>query len=482
MSRLHELRRQLRKAHQDSSPPPPTRDNRRTPAVAHAPPGGPGTELKTIFERFSYTPDPSHCQCEAYCHIMDRLGPVWCSQNLTLLKQKIFTEFDRRAEAQQLTSLQKLQGVIAKLGGIEVLLKLAIRRAVRKGFTSRVFLLGYPGAMGGANTEALHLLKLWHRFGWEVHLIPTWSCDKQQEDRLTALGFHTHHAQKEFLHEVPNLAGSVVVGMCNPHFVNSLHQLHKLGCKTVWLNCMTFLFPHERQVYSETGLPDAFVFQSQFQQKELERYLVHYGYNPSQGNLIHGAFDLDSEDFACRPRPHTPGEEFVIGKLSRPDADKWPSNFWTTLEPVLNRRVLAMGCRADTYLKIGSAPDWGECFAPMALSVPEFLGRCHALFTANGGARENWPRVGLEAMAAGVPIVAPDAWGWREMIEHGVSGFLVSDPGDYVNYFNLLQNREDTRQDIISQARQRLSHLADPDLLWLAWEQLFFHLYAGDVL
>ena len=27
-------------------------------------------------------------------------------------------------------------------------------------------------------------------------------------------------------------------------------------------------------------------------------------------------------------------------------------------------------------------------------------------------------------MAAGVPIVAQNDWGWREMIEHGVTGFL----------------------------------------------------------
>ena len=36
-----------------------------------------------------------------------------------------------------------------------------------------VFLIGYPGEMGGANTEAWHTVKLWRRYGVEVHLIPT---------------------------------------------------------------------------------------------------------------------------------------------------------------------------------------------------------------------------------------------------------------------------------------------------------------------
>ena len=38
----------------------------------------------------------------------------------------------------------------------------------------RVFLVGYPGELGGANTEAWHTIKLWRRFDVDVHLIPTW--------------------------------------------------------------------------------------------------------------------------------------------------------------------------------------------------------------------------------------------------------------------------------------------------------------------
>jgi hypothetical protein len=37
----------------------------------------------------------------------------------------------------------------------------------------RVFLAGYPGEMGGANTEAWHTVKLRRRVGLDVHLVPT---------------------------------------------------------------------------------------------------------------------------------------------------------------------------------------------------------------------------------------------------------------------------------------------------------------------
>ena len=36
----------------------------------------------------------------------------------------------------------------------------------------RVFLLGYPGDLGGACTEVWHTIKLWRKFDVEVHLIP----------------------------------------------------------------------------------------------------------------------------------------------------------------------------------------------------------------------------------------------------------------------------------------------------------------------
>ena len=38
--------------------------------------------------------------------------------------------------------------------------------------TTKVYVLGYPGDVGGANTECWHTIKLWRRFGVDVHLIP----------------------------------------------------------------------------------------------------------------------------------------------------------------------------------------------------------------------------------------------------------------------------------------------------------------------
>jgi hypothetical protein len=195
---------------------------------------------------------------------------------------------------------------------------------VLTGGSMRVFLAGYPGEMGGANTEAWHTVKLWRRAGLDVHLIPTWGFDDRWRARLDALGCVTHPTRPDDLERVPGLAGSPVVAFCNGEFLTHAHRFRALGCPLVWANCMTFLFDHEKKAFADHGPADAFVFQSEFQRKQLEPQLAPLGYDRTTGHLIRGAFDLDEWEF--RPRPHGKHEPFVVGRVARPDADKWSSN------------------------------------------------------------------------------------------------------------------------------------------------------------
>ena len=82
-------------------------------------------------------------------------------------------------------------------------------------------------------------------------------------------------------------------------------------------------------------------------------------------------------------------------------------NHWPILArvPYAHRRGLAMGWGPQLDRKCGATPAWAETMPPQKIPVADFLGRCHALVGLNGSARENWPRIGLEAMAAGVPLV-----------------------------------------------------------------------------
>jgi glycosyltransferase involved in cell wall biosynthesis len=247
---------------------------------------------------------------------------------------------------------------------------------------------------------------------------------------------------------------------------------------------MTFLFDHEKQLFADHGPVEAFVFQSEFQRRELEPQLKPLGYNADSGHLIRGPFDLD--EFPFSPRPHPKGDVFVTGRMARPDTDKWSSNTWPIYTAIqyAPKRALMLGMDDRTHAKLGAVPNFADTLKPMAISVQQFLSTLHCLLPINGGARENWPRAGLEAMAAGVPVVAQNQWGWREMIEHGVTGFLGSDDCELAHYAAMLAHDEDLRQRIIHAAHDRLvNKLANPEVIWEGWKRLFRSIgaYISDV-
>jgi hypothetical protein len=341
----------------------------------------------------------------------------------------------------------------------------------------RVYLIGYPGDLGGACTEAWHTVKLWRQFGVDVHLIPTWRCDSGWRQRADELGCTTHETNPQALADVPGLAGATVVSFCNAAFLDSAAQLRQFDCRLVWANCMTWLFDAERRFYRECGPFDAFVFQSEFQRDTLEPELAEFGYRPELGHLIRGAFDAGELEFS--PRGCGRGDVFVVGRMARPDRDKWSSNTWPIYSAIqyANKRALMLGMDDRTHGKLGAPPIFADCLKPMAISVQQFLANLHCLLPINGGARENWPRAGLEAMAAGVPVVAQNQWGWREMIEHGVTGFLGGDDCELAHYTAMLAHDEDLRQRMIHAAHDRLTaELANPEAIWQGWQRLFHSL------
>ena len=162
----------------------------------------------------------------------------------------------------------------------------------------RVFLMGYPGDLGGACTEAWHTVKIWRRFDVDVHLIPTWNCDDKWRSRVDELGCVTHEASADTLHEVPDLAGAIVMSFCNSAFLSCAMKLREMGCRLVWVNCMTWLFNAEKDFYRQSAPFDAFVFQSEFQRQQLEPQLAEFGYDAQCGHLIRGAFDVGEWQFA----------------------------------------------------------------------------------------------------------------------------------------------------------------------------------------
>ncbi len=334
-----------------------------------------------------------------------------------------------------------------------------------------IFVFGYPGNVGGANTEFWHTVKLWRRMALAVTLIPTWRASPDWRRRLNTLGCRTVECPPERLETVPGLAGRTAVALCNEAFPAVAGRLRDLGCRTVWVGCMNWLFPAERLHYRRHRPFDHYVFQTHYQRRQLEPQLARFAYRPEQGRVIRGA--LDANEIPFRPLPHRADERFTVGRISRAAPEKFSPRTWAIYRRTpypIRARVLGFG--PAVAARTGAPPPWAECLPEGAQSAAEFLPTLHAMVFA-GGTAENWPRAGLEAMAAGVPLVVDRRGGWCEMIRHGQTGFLCDTEDDFAFHTTQLARDEPLRRRVAYQARRELEeHLAEPARLSAEWREL----------
>ena len=76
-------------------------------------------------------------------------------------------------------------------------------------------------------------------------------------------------------------------------------------------------------------------------------------------------------------------------------------------------------------------------------------------------------------MACGVPVVAENRWGWREMICHGQSGLLADSDDELAFQAARLAYDEKFRIEIARRARRALEEeLANPNAIWAGWRAL----------
>ena len=335
----------------------------------------------------------------------------------------------------------------------------------------RIFIVGYPKDIGGASTEIWHTAKLFRSRGLQVTMLPTWEPTEPWQERLAGIGVETH---LDFIPDkwTPHvdLPGSVVIAFCNTQFIEEVERFQQLRCKIVYLPCMNWLFPQEKLRYRNATVFDRYVFQSHHQRDHVVPQLRKFGFQDEHGTVIRGAFDVD--EFPLRPKAHARGERFIIGRLSRPGVDKFPRDLWAQFGRIpYPTSVRVMGWDGAIDDKCGQPPVWGETLPPSAESTQDFLASIHALVPGVDCCVENWPRVGLEAMAAGVPVVAERKGGWVEMLADG-GGILVDNAEHQAYEVARLAYDRQHRMGMIAGGRSRVEYLADPDVIWEAWKTL----------
>jgi glycosyltransferase involved in cell wall biosynthesis len=81
---------------------------------------------------------------------------------------------------------------------------------------------------------------------------------------------------------------------------------------------------------------------------------------------------------------------------------------------------------------------------------------------------EGFPMVFLEAMAAGIPVIAPGMAGFPEIIEDGFNGFLFNpgDAEDLAKKIKLLWNDPDLRVRLGENGRKKLETQYSPEVYY----------------
>ena len=129
--------------------------------------------------------------------------------------------------------------------------------------------------------------------------------------------------------------------------------------------------------------------------------------------------------FAHAAAPGGAHRPFTVGRVSRDAPDKHHPE-----DPALYRLLASRGLRVRIM--------GGTCLAPAlqgvegiellpagAESTPDFYRSLDAFFYRTGASTEAYGRVVVEAMAAGLPVVAHICGGYAEVMEEGVSGLLI---------------------------------------------------------
>jgi len=335
----------------------------------------------------------------------------------------------------------------------------------------RIFVLGGPHKVGGAGGECLGAIQLWRKHGLDVHVIPTWEMpEKQYIKQLEDLGCVLHSANPRSLGSIEGLAGATVVCFCNDAALRAKHALGLLKCQLVFAPLMCFLQMAVRNA-AQQGWINEWVFQSDYQMSVLCPQLKGMEYKDEHFHKVNGYIDWSKIPF--KPLPHAKGSPFVMGRAARPRASKWHRDWWKMYGQVPNPQAIILGADEETFRQIGKSPKWAECHKPGTYPTEQFYPRLHATVTCNESDQENAPRITLESFAYGVAMVSENRFGYRDQIQHGVTGMMGDAPEGIGEKAKMLAEDEDLRITIVRNARKSLEEdLCNPDKIWEQWKKV----------
>lgn len=333
----------------------------------------------------------------------------------------------------------------------------------------RVFVVGFPGLYGGAGTELHHQIIAWRHMGKEVHLIPTWPVENEPlYPEMLQRGVIVHKPHEWSVIQ----EGDPVLGFCNSEFLKSLPELRERTRRTVFVNCMTWLFPKEREAMGE-GLISMFLYQNENVLEKNMPILRALNDDPKIDFMTFVPY-FHNEAFPFIEQ--RADEYFGCGRISRQDADKFARNTLLIYEyfvaPKLKRAIF-LGFDHRSEGKIGKPFPWIRTARNQReVSQQDFYKHAEIVIQPTD-TTENWPRIGLESMSSGSVLVVDNRGGWQQMVEHGKTGWLCDNERDFIFYASKMAYEPNLRRDIAAAAHERLDNISGLQASINSWEEVF---------
>lgn len=339
----------------------------------------------------------------------------------------------------------------------------------------KLYILGFPSEYGGAGSELRHQIHLWVKAFPELELtiIPT-SPNYKNEGLYTEmvnLGVGIHPQAMDFSVITRDDA---IINFCSSQFLDNLQEIACRTRRTMWVNCMTWLFKKEK-LQAKNNFISFYLYQRPQIRDEHATELRLRGAK-SEFLHFHPYFSSDGWEFSVEDQ-----EKFHIGRISRQDADKFSKNTLHIYEYITSpkwKQGHFLGFDARSQAKIGKPFGWINTYVDQSqLPVKDFYKQIDILVQSTD-TTENLPRIGFESMFSGKPLVVDNRGGWKYMIDHGVNGFLCNTPQEFIYWGTRLAFEFDLRQQIAHNALQKAKELASFEVSAASWKQVFEKVYA----